>query len=175
MPPGGDSTSNCTAGAGLPSNARQIPVKSRQIPSNARQSLRGPSVKSVKPVKPSKRRRAWALRQTQSERGSDTQAKKRRRRPRGLAETGKGELGLPRYVGIISRSLRPPRSAEYGALGRLRRIAGRARRADAVQERGSDTRAKRQRRRPRGLAKTIMGGLGLPKYVDIMSRILRPP
>ena len=160
-----------------PVKSRQIPVK---FPSNPvkRPSGFARALRQIRQTRQTVKTAAdgpRALRQTQSERGSDTQAKKRRRRPRGLAETGKGELGLPKYVDIMSRSLRPPRSAEYGALGRLRRIAGRARRADAVQERGSDTRAKRQRRRPRGLAKTIMGGLGLPKYVDIMSRILRPP
>ena len=110
-----------------------------------------------------------------AQRGSDTRAKRQRRRPRGLAETIQGGLGLPNYVDIVSRSLKPPRATEDGALGRLQHPAGRARQVDAAQERGSDTRAKRQWRRPRGLAKTIMGGLGLLKYVDIMNRSLRPP
>ena len=45
-----------------------------------------------------------------------------------------GGFGRYLYLDIVSRSLRPPRAAEIGALVRLQRPAGRAQRADAVED-----------------------------------------
>jgi len=103
------------------------------------------------------------------------QAGGQRRRPSRLVETFMGGFGRHRYLDILSQSLKPPRDAEIGAIGRLRRPAGRVWWADAVEERGSDTQATRWRGRGRGRAETFMGGFGPDMSLDIVSRSLRPP
>ena len=86
-----------------------------------------------------------------------------------------GGFGRHSYLDIVSQSLRTPRAAEFGTLGRLRRVTGRGSRAEAVEERGSDTRATRRRRRRQGRVETAMGEFGPPDCIDIVSRSLRPP
>ena len=103
------------------------------------------------------------------------QADGQRGRASRLVETFMGGFGWHRYLDIVSQSLKPPRVVGIGALGRLRRVAGRAQRADAVEERGSDIRANRRPRRRQGRVETGMGGFEPPNYIDIVSRSLRPP
>ena len=78
------------------------------------------------------------------------------------------------YVDIASRRPRPPRPAKDGALGRLRCLAGRAQRANGLEESGSDARANAPGGSPPAQVAVFDGGFGPHVTIDIASRSLWP-